>query len=127
METTNTTDALAQSISNLTIPQLVELTKRLEKDWGVSAAPQAITPSTTISTEPAKVAQTEFTVVLTSFPADKKIAVIKMLREIMGLGLLEAKQIAESAPKPIRENVSQEEADNVRTRLTEAGGVVEVK
>jgi large subunit ribosomal protein L7/L12 len=121
-----TTETLAQSISNLTIPQLVELTKQLEVAWGVIAAPQAIITTAPVQ-EAAKVAQTEFTVMLTSFPAEKKIAVIKMLREIMGLSLLEAKAVVESVPKPIKENVSQEEAENVKARLTEAGGIVEVK
>lgn len=121
-----TTETLAQSISNLTIPQLVELTKTLESEWGVVAAPQAITIIAPVQ-EAAKVVQTEFTVMLTSYPAEKKIAVIKMLREIMGLGLLEAKQIAESAPKAIKENVSQEEAESVKARLVEAGAVIEVK
>src|ERR1700678_2244109 len=98
-----TTETLAQSISNLTIPQLVELTKRLKQDWGAIGAPQAIITTAPVQ-EAAKVAQPEFPVRLLSFPAEKKIAVIKMLREIMGLSLLEAKAVVESVPKPIKEN-----------------------
>jgi large subunit ribosomal protein L7/L12 len=121
-----TQEEIAQALGNMTIPQIVALTKQLEAEWGVSATPQAV-QTQTITQEVKKEEQTEFTVILQSFPAANKIAVIKMLREVLGVGLLEAKAFAENAPKTIRENVSADDAANLKAKMTEAGAVLEIK
>lgn len=116
---------IIQAMGQMTIPQIVELTKDLENKWGIQALPQtpqlALPPSNLLLQ---KEEQTEFNVILSSFPADKKIAVIKILREILGVGLLEAKGMVEVIPKMIKEAVSSEEAELVKFKLTEAGAVV---
>ena len=121
-------DQLIESLNNMTAPELVRLTKELEKKWGVSALPivntQPLNPAQETKVE---TAQTEFSVILTGFAADKKIAVIKVLREVASLGLVEAKAATESLPKVLKESVSREEADMIVQKLTEAGGKVEVK
>jgi large subunit ribosomal protein L7/L12 len=121
------TDDLAQQLGQLNVMQLVALTKKLEADWGVSATPQVSTTSVQQPTENKAEEQTEFTVSLISYPADKKMALVKLVREVCGLGLLESKNLVEGAPKALKEGVSKEEAANLKAKLTEAGGVVEVK
>lgn len=119
---------LAKQLGDLTVMQLVDLTKKLEADWGVSATPQAgNAPVQMPGTETPSVEQTEFTVVLASFAADKKMAVVKAVRELTGLGLLESKQLVEGAPKSVKESVGKAEADELKAKLTEAGAVIEVK
>ena len=121
------TNDLATQLGQLTIPQLVALTKQLETAWGVSATPQVSNlPPTNPGSDKVE-DQTEFTVVLASYPADKKMGIIKLVREVCSLGLLESKTLVEGAPKPLKEGVSKEEAESIRARVTEAGGVVEVK
>jgi large subunit ribosomal protein L7/L12 len=121
-------NAIATSLSGLTIMEMAELVKKLEKDWGVSAAaPVAVAAAAAGPAAPAAEAKTEFTVVLTTVPADKKINIIKEVRAITALGLKEAKDLVEGAPKPIKENVSKEEAEKIKAALTAAGAGVELK
>ena len=115
-------------LSGMTVMQLVELTKDLEDKWGVEAAPVMVGGGGGGGGEAAAPAeaQTEFDVILKDAGA-KKIQVIKAAREITGLGLKDAKELVESAPKAIKEGVSKEEADEVAAKLKEAGAEVEVK
>lgn len=127
MENLNTED-LVTALGNLTAPQLVALTKQLEEKWGVSATPQVSNQVSLPGTDDTKATeQTEFTVSLVSFAADKKMALVKLVREQLGLGLLESKNLVEAVPKVLKENVSKEDADLLKAKFTEAGGVVEVK
>jgi large subunit ribosomal protein L7/L12 len=107
--------------------QIVELTKTLEDKWGVKAAPVAVAGAAgpAAATE-AAVEQTEFTVVLKSF-GDKKIQVIKAVREMTGLGLKEAKELVEGAPKDVKADVSKADAEEMAAKLKEAGAEVEIK
>lgn len=120
-------EQVVEYLSGLTVMQLVELTKTLEDKWGVEAAPVAVAGAAPVadSAAPAE-EQTEFDVILKS-AGDKKIQVIKAAREITGLGLKDAKELVESAPKAIKEGVSKEEAAEVAAKLKEAGAEVEVK
>tara|TARA_R110002073_G_C9499211_1_gene581925 strand:- start:23745 stop:24125 length:381 start_codon:yes stop_codon:yes gene_type:complete len=114
-------------LSGMTVMQLVELTTDLEDKWGVKAAPVAVAgPAGGGEAAAPAEAQTEFDVILKDAGA-KKIQVIKAAREITGLGLKDAKELVESAPKAIKEGVSKEEADEVAAKLKEAGAEVEVK
>ena len=122
---------LAEELSGLTVLEAAELTKLLEDKWGVSAAaPVAVATApaaggTAAAAAPAE-EQTEFTVVLTK-AGDKKINVIKEVRTITGLGLKEAKDLVEGAPKTVKEGVSKDEAAKLRKMLEDAGAGVEVK
>jgi large subunit ribosomal protein L7/L12 len=121
---------LAEQIQGLTLMEAAELVKSLEQKLGVSAAAAAVAmPMAGGGAAPAaeaKEEQTEFTVVLTGVGSNK-IAVIKAVREVTSLGLKEAKDLVDNAPKPIKENVSKDEAETLRKKLTEAGATVEVK
>lgn len=120
---------LVDELSALTVIEAAELSKLLEEKWGVSAAaPVAVAA---VAAGPAEAAapveeQTEFTVILTD-AGDKKINVIKEVRAITGLGLKEAKDLVEGAPKPVKEGVSKDEAAKIRKQLEEAGAKVDVK
>ena len=119
---------IADELSTLTVIEAAELSKMLEEKWGVSAAaPVAVAavPGATTAVEEAE-EQTEFTVVLVSF-GEKKINVIKEVRAVTSLGLKEAKELVEGAPKPIKEDVSKEEADKIKEQLEAAGATVEGK
>jgi large subunit ribosomal protein L7/L12 len=119
---------LVDELSTLTVIEAAELSKLLEDKWGVSAAaPVAVAaaPGAAPAAE-AAAEQTEFTVVLSSI-GDKKINVIKEVRAITGLGLKEAKDLVEAAPKPIKEGVNKDEAAKIKKQLEEAGASVEVK
>ena len=119
---------IVDDLSALSVMEAADLSKMLEEKWGVSAAaPVAVAAAGGAAAGPAAEAQTEFTVVLTSAPADKKIGVIKVVREITGLGLKEAKDLVEGAPKPVKEGVNKDEAEKIKKSLTEAGAGVEVK
>jgi len=119
---------IVDTLSALTVIEAAELSKMLEEKWGVSAAaPVAVAAVAGGAAAPAAEAQTEFNVILASAPADKKIGVIKVVREITGLGLKEAKDLVEAAPKPVKEAVSKDEAEKIKKSLVEAGAVVEVK
>ena len=117
---------LVGALGQLNAMELVALTKQLENDWGVSATPQVSMQAVQAPTEQA-VEQTEFNVMLTSVPADKKMSVIKAVREVVALGLKESKELVESCPKLLKEGVSKEDAEMYRMKLTEAGAVIEVK
>ncbi|MBI1341148.1 50S ribosomal protein L7/L12 [bacterium] len=125
-------EKIVEDLSSLTVLEAAELSKLLEEKWGVSAAApvaMAAMPMGGGAGAPAAAAeeQTEFDVVLTD-AGDKKINVIKVVREIVpGLGLKEAKDLVEAAPKPIKEGVSKEEAQNIKKKLEESGAKVEIK
>lgn len=123
MDTPTKEDVLA-SLGNLTIPQLIALTKQLEEQWGVKAEPQVVEQQ---KLPEQVVVKTEFNVVLVSVPADKKMPVIKAVRDLFGLGLKESKEVVEAAPKVLKECCSPEEAETLKARLTEAGGIVELR
>ena len=119
---------IVEDLSALSVIEAAELSKLLEEKWGVSAAaPVAAAAPAAAGAAPAGEAQTEFNVILASAPADKKIGVIKVVREITGLGLKEAKDLVEAAPKPVKEGVNKDEAEKIKKALVEAGATVEVK
>lgn len=117
-------------VKGLTVLELSELVKALEEEFGVSAAaPMAVAAMPMAGgAAPADAAeeQTEFDVILAS-AGDKKINVIKVVRELTGLGLKEAKELVDGAPNPIKEKVSKEEAQEIKAKIEEAGGTVEIK
>ncbi len=119
---------LIEEVKNLTVLELSELVKALEEEFGVSAqAPMmAAMPAAGAAGAPAAEEKTEFDVILASAGA-KKIGVIKVVRELTGLGLKEAKAVVDGAPTPVKEGVSKEEAEQVKGKLEDAGAVVEVK
>ena len=124
-------DKLVDELSALTVIEAAELSKKLEEKWGVSAAaPVAVAAAVGAAAAggaPAAAAEkTEFTVVLAA-AGEKKINVIKEVRAITGLGLKEAKDLVEGAPKPVKEGVNKDEAAKLRKQLEEAGATVEVK
>jgi large subunit ribosomal protein L7/L12 len=116
----------------MSVLQLSQLIKALEDKFGVSAAMAAPVAAAAGSAAPAAAAaqaeeKTQFDVILASFPADKKINIIKVVREVTSLGLKEAKDLVEGAPKPLKEGVSKEEADSIKKKFADAGATVEVK
>lgn len=114
-------------VKNLTVLELSELVKALEEEFGVSAAaPMAVAAAAPAAAAEAAEEQTDFDVILTS-SGDKKINVIKVVREITGLGLKEAKALVDEAPNAVKEKVSKEEAEEIKAKIEEAGGSVEVK
>ena len=124
-----TREAVVDYLSNLPVIQIAELIKTLEEKWGVKAAPVAVAagPGVGPAQQAAPVAeQTEFTVELKEAGANK-INVIKVVREITGLGLKEAKDLVEAAPKPLKEGVAKAEAQEFKKKLEEAGAKVELK
>ncbi|MBN8847661.1 MULTISPECIES: 50S ribosomal protein L7/L12 [unclassified Sphingomonas] len=122
-------NALVDQLSELTVLEAAELSKLLEEKWGVSAAAAvavAAPAGGAAGGAPAAEEKTEFDVVLTG-DGGKKINVIKEVRAITGLGLTEAKSLVESAPKPVKEGVSKDEAEKIKKQLEEAGATVELK
>jgi large subunit ribosomal protein L7/L12 len=119
---------IKEAIKNMTVLELAELVKELEEEFGVSAAAMvAAAPAAGGAAGGAAAEEkTEFDVILQS-PGDKKINVIKVVREITGLGLKEAKELVDNAPKPVKEGVSKEEAEQIKAKLEEAGATVEIK
>ena len=122
---------IADELSTLSVLEAAELSKMLEEKWGVSAAASvavAAAPGAAAAGEAAEAAeeQTEFTVVLSAI-GEKKINVIKEVRAITSLGLKEAKDLVESAPKPVKEAVSKEEAEKIKSQLESAGATVDIK
>lgn len=117
-------------VAGMTVIELAELVKAFEEKFGVSAAaPMAVAPMAATgaaAAAPAAEEQTEFDVILTG-AGTNKIQVIKVVREVTGLGLKEAKDLVDGAPKPVKEKVSKDEAATIKTKLTEAGATVEVK
>jgi len=125
-----TKDQVVDFIANMSVLEMSELVKEMEEKFGVSAAAAAAAVAAPATggggTEAAAEEKTEFDVILTSF-GEKKINVIKEVRSITGLGLKEAKEAVESAPKAIKEGVSKEEAEEVKKKLEEAGASAEIK
>ena len=120
-------NALVDQLSELTVLEAAELSKMLEEKWGVSAAAAvAAAPAAGGAAAPAAEEKTEFDVILTG-DGGKKIQVIKEVRAITNLGLTEAKTLVESAPKAIKEGVSKAEAEDIKKKIEEAGGTVEIK
>ena len=121
-------EKIAENLSSLTVLEAAELSKMLEEKWGVSAAaPVAVAAAVAgAGGEAAAEEQVEFDVVLTSF-GDKKINVIKEVRAMTGLGLKEAKDLVEAVPKAVKEAISKGEAEELKTKLEEAGATVELK
>jgi large subunit ribosomal protein L7/L12 len=126
-----TVDTVFESLGSMTVLELVELKKKIEDEWGITAAapvavaaPGAVAPGGDGGA--AAEEKTAFDVVLTG-AGDKKIQVIKVVRAITGLGLKEAKDLVDGAPNPVKEGVAQDEADSIKSQLEEAGASVEVK
>lgn len=123
-------EELVSTLSDLTILEVSGLVKQLEEKWGVSAAAPVVVAgggAAAVGDAPAAVEEKdEFDVVLIS-PGEKKIQVIKVVREITSLGLKEAKELVDSAPKPVKEAVAKAEAEELQKKIEEAGGVVELK
>ncbi|WP_026054929.1 50S ribosomal protein L7/L12 [Rickettsia sibirica] len=119
---------IEEQLSSLTLMQAAELVKMLEEKWGVSAAaPVAVAATGAAAPAAEAVAEkTEFEVVLTA-AGDKKVEVIKVVKDITGLGLIEAKKLVDEAPKPIKSNVKKAEADEIKGKLEAAGAKVELK
>ncbi|MER3408826.1 MAG: 50S ribosomal protein L7/L12 [Thermoleophilia bacterium] len=124
-------DKVLEELGKMTVLELVELKKRIEDEWGITAAaPVAVAavPGTAPAAGDGVAAEekTTFDVVLAS-PGDKKIQVIKVVRAITGLGLKEAKDLVDAAPKPVKEGVAKDEAEAIKAQLEEAGATVEIK
>ena len=118
---------LIEEVKSLTVLELSELVKALEEEFGVStAAPAAVAVAAPAAAAPAAEEKTEFDVVLKSAGANK-INVIKVVKEITGLGLKEAKALVDEAPKTVKEGASKDDAESIKTKLTEAGAEVELK
>ena len=122
-------EELVSTLSDLTILEVSDLVKQLEEKWGVSAAAPVVVAGggAAAGDAPAQAEEkTEFDVVLTG-PGEKKIQVIKVVREITGLGLKEAKELVDNAPKPVKEGIAKDEAEELLKKIEEVGGVVELK
>ena len=119
---------IVDDLSSLTVLEAADLAKLLEEKWGVSAA-----AAVAVAAGPAGAAaapaeeKTEFTVILKEYPADKKVGVIKVVRELTGLGLKEAKDLVEGVPGTVKEGVNKADSDNMKKKLEEAGAKVEIK
>ncbi|MGK7345216.1 MAG: 50S ribosomal protein L7/L12 [Candidatus Nitrospinota bacterium M3_3B_026] len=123
-----TKEDVKEFIKNMPVHELLSFVKELEEEWGVSAAAPAAAAAAPAGggAEAAEAAPSEVSVILTG-AGDKKIGVIKVVREITGLGLKEAKELVDGAPKPVKENLPPEEAEKIKAQLEEAGAAVEVK
>ncbi|MBE3585259.1 50S ribosomal protein L7/L12 [Desulfofundulus thermocisternus] len=122
---------ILEAVKGLTVLELAELVKKFEEEFGVSAAAPVAVAAAPAAAGPAAAPaaeeeQTEFDVILTAV-GDKKINVIKVVREITGLGLKEAKEVVDNVPKPVKEKVSKEEAEAIKAKLEEQGATVEIK
>jgi len=126
-----TKEEILEAIASMTVLEVSELVKAMEEKFGVSAAaPVAIAAVGAAGAAPAAAAveeQTEFNVILKAFDDSKKIAVIKEVRAVTGLGLKEAKDLVEGAPKPLKEGISKEDAAKIKEQITAAGGTVEIQ
>ena len=122
-------EEILEAIAKLTLVEVVELIADMEKKFGLTAAApvaMAAAPGAAAAAAPVE-EQTEFTVVLKEYPADKKVTVIKVIREITGLGLKEAKDLVEGVPATVKEGVSKADCETMKKKLEEAGAKVEVK
>jgi len=121
-------EQILEAISNMTIMEVVDLVKMMEDKFGVTAAaPVAMAAAGAGAAAPAAEEQTEFTVTLKAYPAEKKVGVIKVIREITGLGLKEAKDLVEGAPSTVKDSVSKADAEKFKKQLEDGGATVEVK
>jgi large subunit ribosomal protein L7/L12 len=121
-------EQILESISNMTLMEVVDLVKMMEDKFGVTAAaPVAAAAAGAGAAAPAAEEQTEFTVTLKAYPAEKKVTVIKVIREITGLGLKEAKDLVEGAPSTVKDSVSKADAEKFKKQLEDGGATVEVK
>jgi large subunit ribosomal protein L7/L12 len=121
-----TNEQVVGALGHLTVLELIALTKKLEAQWGLQALPQVVQmPSTQVETKVE--VQTEFSISLISYPADKKISLVKLVRELLAMGLAESKTLVESVPKLLKDGISKEDVEVMKARLMEAGGVVEIK
>jgi large subunit ribosomal protein L7/L12 len=121
-------DQVFEQLGSMTVLELVELKNKIEEEWGITAAaPVAVAAGVAPGADTAAPEEkTSFDVILTG-PGQQKIQVIKVVRAVTGLGLKEAKDLVDSAPKPVKEGVAQDEADTIKGQLEEAGASVEVK
>lgn len=128
-----TTDEILEKLKSLTLLEAAELVKQIEEAFGVSAAAPAggmmmMAPGAAAAAPAEEVEeQTEFNVILEEVPADKKIAVLKVVRTLTGLGLKEAKDLVESTPKPVKEGVAKDAAEDAKKQLEESGAKVSIK
>ena len=122
-----TNEQVTEYLGNLSVLQLISLTKELEQQWGVEAKPQAVQVTNQPQTDTKQAEQTEFTVTLISIAADKKIAAVKLVREQLGLGLMESKALIEALPKSIKDSCTKDEAEALKAKFAEVGAVVEIK
>ena len=124
-----TKEEILEAIASMTVLEVSELVKAMEEKFGVSAAAPVAVAAVAAGPAPAAAAeeQTEFNVILKAFDDTKKIAVIKEVRVVTGLGLKEAKDLVEAAPKPLKEAVSKEDAAKIKEQITAAGGTVEIQ
>ncbi|GLC29825.1 50S ribosomal protein L7/L12 [Clostridium omnivorum] len=120
-----TREEIIQAIKEMTVLELNDLVKACEEEFGVSAA-APVAAAGAVAAAPAAEEKTEFDVVLTAAGAEK-IKVIKVVRELTGLGLKEAKEVVDGAPKTLKEGVSKEDAENIKAKLAEVGATVEIK
>ncbi len=121
-------ESILESIEKLTLLEAAELVKAMEEKFGVSAAaPVAVAAVAAAPAEAAADEASEVNVILASVPADKKIAVLKEVRAITGLGLKEAKDLVDGAPKAVKEGIKKEEAEAIKKQLEEAGATIEIK
>ncbi len=120
-------EAILESIEKLTLLEAAELVKAMEEKFGVSAAAPVAVAAPAAAAAPADDADAEVNVILASVPADKKIAVLKEVRGITGLGLKEAKDLVDGAPKAVKEGVKKDEAEAIKKQLEAAGATVEIK
>lgn len=127
-----TTDEILEKLKSLTLLEAAELVKQIEEAFGVSAAAPVggfamAAPAGAAAPAEEVEEQTEFDVILEEVPADKKIAILKVVRTLTGLGLKEAKDLVEAAPKPVKEAVAKDAAEDAKKQLEEAGGKVTIK
>jgi large subunit ribosomal protein L7/L12 len=120
-------DSIFESLGKMSVLELVELKKKIEDEWGITAAaPVAVAAPGAGAAAPAEEEKTSFDVVLTN-AGGQKIQVIKVVRAVTGLGLKEAKDLVDAAPKPVKEGAAKDEADSIKAQLEEAGATVELK
>ena len=121
-------DEILDAISKMSVMEVVELISDMEKKFGVTAAaPVAAAAGPAAAAAPAAEAQTEFTVILKEYPADKKVGVIKVIRELTGLGLKEAKDLVEGVPSTVKEGVNKADSESMKKKLEDASAKVEIK
>ena len=121
-------DEILDAISKMSVMEVVELISDMEKKFGVTAAaPVAAAAGPAAAAAPAAEAQTEFSVTLKEYPADKKVGVIKVIRELTGLGLKEAKDLVEGVPSLVKEGVNKADSETMKKKLEDAGAKVEIK